>query len=75
MKTFPSKGNYVRVDYLTDFLIPQTFYGKCISTHWAGFASTITIYNTANGFKQKFFFFSPLVTFVGGSSLRLKTRR
>jgi len=63
MKQFPFKGNFVYVEYITDYLIPHTFYGRCISYSWAKERTTFTIINSV-GFKQTFFFFSPLVTNV-----------
>lgn len=61
MKSFPNKGDNILVIFLTDFLIPQTFSGICVSSHWAGKNTTITVINSV-GIKQKFFFFSPLVS-------------
>lgn len=72
LKSFPLKGNLVHVEFFTDFYISQSFYGRCTAFHWAGKATTFTLRNPANGFKQKFFFFSPLVISVVPLNKRIK---
>jgi hypothetical protein len=62
-KSFPYKGNLVYVEYVTNHLLIHSFMGICSSTAWSHENSSFVVVN-AYGFKQKFFFFSPLVTSV-----------